>query len=111
MVSSYSRFQSIMDDKLFYQFIANPNMLNISETVRILNETNFAVILELTPEDGVSYNASVVPFAELAHIRINTWQLIGSYNTTYNVSVVARLCETYSTPAIVNILEYGKFYS
>ena len=74
-----------------------------------MNETNFTVFLELTPEDGVSYSANVVPFAELDRIRIDTWQFVGSYNISYNVRVVAKFCDENSTSAI-DILEYGKFY-
>ena len=92
----------------FTQFAANPEVPSINETVLTFNEINFTAILELTPEDDVFYSASVVPFAELVHIENNTWQLIGSYNTSYNVSVVAKLCEVYNTSSII-ILEYGKF--
>ena len=75
-----------------------------------MNETKFAIVLKLTPDEGVFYNASVVPSTELERISDDTWQLIGSYNTSYNVSVVATLCEKYSTKTIT-IMEHGKFYS
>ena len=88
---------------------ANLEVPGISENVHTLSETNFSTILKLTLEDGVSYNVSVVPFAELVRIRNDTWQLIGNYNTSYNVSIIAELCDDimYSTLTI-DILEYGK---
>ena len=44
----------------------------------------------------MSYNISVDPITELVPLMHNTWQVVGSYNTLYNVSIEATICEKYS---------------
>jgi hypothetical protein len=70
---------------------------------------NFTVILNWIQEARVSYNISIDPLTELVAIMNsnNTWKVTaGSYNTPYNVSIEATLCD-YSK--ITNIfLEYGQ---
>ena len=53
---------------------------------------NVTVILEWTPENGMSYNVSVVPQVAVRFTGDRSVQLTASYNTVYNVSVVATLC-------------------
>ena len=64
--------------------------------------TNFSIILNLTKEDDVSYNISIDPVTEMVQLMNNTWKVIGNYNTPYNVSIEATLCDRYSK--VTNIL-------
>ena len=74
-----------------------------------VNVTHYTVILEWTAEGNVSYNVSVTPMPEVVFIKDTVRRIIGNYNTSYNVSIVATLCRKRTTASIA-ILEYGKFY-
>jgi hypothetical protein len=69
--------------------------------------TNFTVILNWVQEARVSYSISIDPLTELVPITNNTWKLTGNYNTPYNVSIEATLCDNYSKTTNVS-LEYGQ---
>ena len=95
-----------------FMYTANPAPPNISKIVPDYQATNFTVSLEWTEENGVSYNVSIIPTAKMVVNRNNIWKLliIGNYNISYNVSVIATLCdEFYSTTTI--ILEYGELHN
>ena len=75
---------------------------------------NVTVILEWINEGGgVSYNASVTP--ECPQIEMFTGngtqgiKLVLLYNTQYNLSTVATLCEENSAASITE-LNYGEFF-
>ena len=70
-------------------------------------DTNFSVTLNWTEQDRVSYSVSVDPSAELVRLMNNVWEIIGNYNTLYNVSIEATLCDMYSKTTNIK-LEYGK---
>jgi hypothetical protein len=69
--------------------------------------TNFTVILNWTQEAQVSYSISVDPLTELVPITNNTWKVTGNYNTLYDVSIGASLCDNYSKTTNIS-LEYGQ---
>ena len=69
--------------------------------------TNFTVILSWAKEAQVSYNISTDPLTELVLMTNNTWKVIGNYNTLYDVSIEATLCDNYSKRTKI-FLEYGQ---
>ena len=69
--------------------------------------TNFTVTLSWAQEARVSYNVSIDPLVELVPIVNTTWKVIGNYNTMYNVSIEATLCDNYSKRTKI-FLEYGQ---
>ena len=61
-----------------------------------------------TLKNGVSYSVSVDPEVEVINYSgKSSAQLILSYNTNYNVSVVASLCGKSSTT--FTVINYGKW--
>lgn len=72
---------------------------------------NVTVILKWpTEEGGVSYNASVTPEGPLAEMLTGndtSIKLVLLYNTQYNLSIVATLCEEGSATSITE-LNYGE---
>ena len=81
--------------------------LNVEQNIHQSTKFNFTTILNWIEQDGVSYNISVDPLAELVQLMNNTWQVIGNYNMLYNVSIEATLCDMYSKTTNIT-LEYGK---
>ena len=86
--------------------------MNVTLQSELLSRLNVSVILEWTlpPESALySYNISVVPQASQLNFYGSTRaQLTLSYNTLYNVSVVARhLCGNASVATSIQ-LYYGK---
>ena len=56
--------------------------------------------LEWTVENGAFRRLSVVPQAEIMNLRPSSRWLVIFYNTLYNVTVVASLCEHHSSHSI-----------
>ena len=54
---------------------------------------NVLVMLGWAPVDGVSYNVTTIPSVAVAFNGSAIVQLILHYNTQYNVSILASLCE------------------
>lgn len=77
----------------------------------LLGITNVTVILEWTQEDGVYYNVSVVPPTASVFTGSTSLHLTVSYNTSYNVSVVATsFCgQNSATTVIVLTQSYGEY--
>ena len=69
--------------------------------------TNFTVILSWAQEARVSYNVSIDPLTELVPVTNTTWKVTGNYNTLYNVSIEATLCDNYSKITKI-FFEYGQ---
>jgi formyltetrahydrofolate synthetase len=74
--------------KLYYYHTVAPSA-NISKQSQ---SKDISVTLEWTHTNGVSYNVSVDPEVAVNHTGRNSAQFIVSYDTKYNVSVVASLC-------------------
>ena len=53
---------------------------------------NILVMLNWTPEDGVSYNVTTIPQVAIVYNASTSVQLTLHYNTQYNVSILASLC-------------------
>ena len=56
--------------------------------------------LEWTVENGAFSRLSVVPQAEIMNLGPSSRQLVIFYNTLYNVTAVASLCEQHSSQSI-----------
>jgi hypothetical protein len=69
--------------------------------------TNFTVVLNWIQEAQVSYSIGTDPLTELVPITNNSWKVTGNYNTLYNVSIEATLCDNYSKTTSI-FLEYGQ---
>ena len=69
--------------------------------------TNFTVTLSWAQEARVSYNVSIDPLTELVPVTNTTWKVTGNYNTLYNVSIDATLCDQYSKRTKI-FLEYSQ---
>lgn len=70
-------------------------------------ENNSIVLtLEWTVENGAFSRLSVVPQAEIMNLGPSSRQLAISYNTSYNVTAVASLCEQHSSHSVE--LRYGE---
>ena len=73
--------------------------------------TNFTVTLSWAQEAQVylSYNISIDPLSltELVPMTNTTWKVTGNYDTLYNVSIEATLCDHYSKRTKI-FLEYGQ---
>ena len=54
---------------------------------------NVTVFLTWREETGVTYTANIFPRASLMFVESARIKLIMSYNTAYNVSITATLCE------------------
>ena len=83
-----------------------------SITTRVIRyeADNVLVILDWTPEDGVSYNVTSIPPAAVILISSYSVQLALHYNTQYNVSILASLCgQSYVTIAVDYDLKFGEF--
>ena len=76
---------------------------NISEQ---FGANSIAVTLEWTHKNGVTYGVSVDPEVAVNYTGRNRAELIVSYDTKYNVSVVASLCEIITTN--LTIINHGK---
>jgi hypothetical protein len=72
-------------------------------------ETGVTVTVEwaLAQQLHVSYSSTVVPFVPIIYIESTSFQLTISYNTVYNLSVVAAAPCRPNTTA-VSILKYGE---
>ena len=70
--------------------------------------SNFTVILNWTQEDNVHYNITIDPLTDLIPLTNthNKWKVTGNYNTRYNLSVEATLCNMYSKTTNI-FLEYS----
>ena len=68
---------------------------------------NFTVTLSWAQEAQVSYNISIDPLTELVSVTNTTWKVTGNYNTLYNMSIEAILCDNYSKRTKI-FLEYGQ---
>ena len=90
-------------------YIANSVLhpLEVDKTGYRFDSTNCTAILNWTQEGGVSYNIGINPITELIYLMNNAWQVIGNYNTMYNVSIVATICKEYSKTTNIT-LEYGQ---
>ena len=66
---------------------------------------NVTVILEWIHENATSYTLSTIPQVAIRN-QTTSVQMTLSYNTLYNVSVVATLCGQNTT--IVSVLSYGE---
>ena len=65
------------------------------------------VTLEWTNKNGVTYTVSSDPeVLDISYTGSNSTQLAVSYNTKYNISVVASLCGKNDT--VFTIINYGK---
>ena len=90
-------------------FAANSDLfpLEVEQNVYDFKDTNFTITLNWTQEDGAFYHISIDPITELVPLVMNTWQVIGNYNTVYNVNIVATLCNEYRKTTNI-ILQYGQ---
>lgn len=77
--------------------------MNIS---RQLEADRVRVALEWTHKNGVTYAVSVDPEVNVSYTWKNSAQLSVSYNTKYNISVVASLCGKNRT--VFTTINYGK---
>ena len=71
---------------------------------------NVLVMLDWTPEDGVSYNITTIPPVAVIFNASTSVQLTFCYNVQYNVSILATLCEqNNATIAVYHVLnKFGK---
>ena len=69
---------------------------------------HLTVLLKWMAEKGVTYNVSTETTAVVENIATSSAQITVSYNTFYNVSVVATLCGHKNVSA-VEIIYYGEF--
>ncbi len=77
--------------------------VNVSEDFQM----NFvAVTLEWIANNGVSYVVNITPEIAINYMGKSSARLILSYNTEYNVSVVASLCGT--SEAVHSTINYSK---
>ena len=85
-----------------------PPIPTVEVTVRSEQFKNESVVvtLEWTVVNGAFMGLSVVPMAATVNLGPSSRQLMLSYNTSYNVTVVARLCGQYSSHSIE--LHYGE---
>ena len=68
---------------------------------------NVTVTLDWKPEMGMSYNVIINPNVPVKFVENTSIQLVVSYNTLYNVSVVATSCGHSNVMATVR-LSYGE---
>ena len=81
--------------------------LNVTMVNQLLRSDDVTVTLQWPREPGAVYSVSVSP--ETPHIKVTnaitiTINLIVSYNTQYNVSIVSSLCGVTTT----KVLNYGE---
>ena len=79
-----------------------PNV-NVSE---LFGTSSITVTLEWAHKNGVSYGISADPPVAVNYTGKSSAQLVVSYNTKYNISVVASLCGRSST--IFHVIIHGK---
>ncbi len=71
---------------------------------------NVTITLDWNPGMSTSYDVTVEPSIPVKFMESTSIQLVVSYNTMYNVSVVATLCEYTNTAISVRIqLSYGNY--
>ena len=82
----------------------------VSPNVRVSQEqfqqTNISVTIEWAAEEGISYTINVNPNVTINVTERNYTELVVSYDTEYNVSVIASLCGTNKTT--FTTLHYGE---
>lgn len=67
------------------------------------------VVLDWSPEDGVSYNITTIPPVAVVFNASTSVQLTFRYNTQYNVSILTFLCGQMFTALAVNRdLKFGE---
>lgn len=75
---------------------------------------NILVVLNWTPENGVSYNIiiTIIPRTAIAFNARMSIQLALGYNIQYNVSILATLCgQSDTTIAFYHVLNFGEYIS
>ena len=100
------------DGKLFIdEFLRSMNCsLNITVVNQLLRSDDVTVTLQWPREAGAVYHVSISPevyilsHTEFTNVMIITINLVVSYNTQYNVSIVSSLCGITTT----KVLNYGK---
>ena len=81
-------------------------------TTSMLDAVSVSVVLMWTQINWLySYNVSVTPSVEMTFNGGTTVQLILSYNTQYNVSVVATHPCLGRIITKMSVLHYGKYFS
>ena len=86
--------------------VTPPTPVNITEQFE--NDT-IIIMLEWTVEYGTFNSLSVTPQVETVSLGPCRRQLLLSYNTFYNVSILANLCGQYSSHSIE--LHYSESFS
>ena len=70
---------------------------------------NILLMLDWTPEEGVSYNIVTIPPVAVVYNASTSAQLTLHYNTQYNVSILATLCgQSITTIAVDHDLKFGE---
>ena len=99
-----------MTNPLIILIYADPEV-NISSISELFESNHVTVTLKWTSESSVqsvAYNVSVVPQGAVKFNGSTTAQLTLTYNTLYNVSILAAVqCGLNATTSIV--LKYGEF--
>ena len=70
---------------------------------------NVLVMLDWTPQEGVSYNVTTIPRAAIVLTANTSVQLALEYNTQYNVSILATSCEQSFATIVDHDLKFGEF--
>ena len=85
------------------------HLINLPEVVvsELFMREHVSVLLEWSGINGVIFDVSVTPHVVESFAQSTSFQLTVSYNTQYNVSVMASLCGQNNTT--VTELHYGEF--